>query len=511
MKEIIPAIDLMKGKVVRLYKGKRTEVTTYSSDPIEVAENLFKHGFQWLHIINLDGALTGDLEENENYAIILELLSLANEWGVKVQLGGGLRSYEDISFLLSAGTERVILGTLAFENEVILKRLVEEFADRIVVALDVSENDSLCIEGWKTKISENIIDALHRFECLGVKTFLVTDTQRDGTIQGSNLKLYSLLQKYKNEDTHIISAGGIGSKKDIEEVLSIVDSVVVGKALYENKLTLDELEQLILHYVSTYLTKRIIPCLDVKKGLVVKGVNFKDLKISGHPVELAHKYDASGADELVFLDISATIEGRKSMLKVISEVAEEVGLPFTVGGGIKSLEDMTSIIQAGAEKVCINTAAYLNPLLISAGAKQFGSQSIVVAIDAKKNSTQNFWEVVIRAGNEPTGKDVIEFAKEVVELGAGELLVTSIDHDGTKEGYNEELLIELVKSVNVPIIISGGAGKKEHFLKAINNGADATLAASLFHLDKLQIEELKNYLLSKGVKMRIETDHRYLE
>ncbi|MEJ7555419.1 MAG: imidazole glycerol phosphate synthase subunit HisF [Aquificaceae bacterium] len=249
------------------------------------------------------------------------------------------------------------------------------------------------------------------------------------------------------------------------------------------------------------LAKRIIPCLDVDKGRVVKGVRFLNLVDAGDPVEVAKVYEEQGADELVFLDITASAEDRKITLEVVKRVAEEVFMPFTVGGGISSLEDMRRLLEAGADKVSINTSAVKNPQLIYEGAKKFGSQCIVVAIDAKRKG--NGWEVYIHGGRTPTGLDAIEWAKKAESLGAGEILLTSMDRDGTKSGYDIELTKAVSKAVNIPVIASGGAGSMEHFYEAfVLGGADACLAASLFHFKEISIPELKGYLASKGVPVR---------
>ena len=249
------------------------------------------------------------------------------------------------------------------------------------------------------------------------------------------------------------------------------------------------------------LAKRIIPCLDVDKGRVVKGVRFLNLVDAGDPVEVAKVYEEQGADELVFLDITASAEDRKITLEVVKRVAEEVFMPFTVGGGISSLEDMRRLLEAGADKVSINTSAVKNPQLIYEGAKKFGSQCIVVAIDAKRKG--NGWEVYIHGGRTPTGLDAIEWAKKAESLGAGEILLTSMDRDGTKSGYDIELTKAVSKAVNIPVIASGGAGSMEHFYEAfVLGGADACLAASLFHFNEISIPELKGYLASKGVPVR---------
>ncbi|WP_297446651.1 imidazole glycerol phosphate synthase subunit HisF [Desulfurobacterium sp.] len=250
------------------------------------------------------------------------------------------------------------------------------------------------------------------------------------------------------------------------------------------------------------LAKRIIPCLDVKEGRVVKGVNFVNLIDAGDPVENAKVYDEQGADELVFLDITASYEKRSIMIDVVRRTAECVFMPLTVGGGVKTVEDIRNLLNAGADKVSINTAAVKNPELISEGARIFGSQCIVVAIDARRSGDS--WEVYIHGGRTPTGIDAVEWAKRVVDLGAGEILLTSMDRDGTKAGYDIELTRAISDAVSVPVIASGGAGTKEHFYEGLVKGkADAVLAASVFHFKEMTIRELKEYLKKRGVTVRL--------
>jgi len=253
------------------------------------------------------------------------------------------------------------------------------------------------------------------------------------------------------------------------------------------------------------LAKRIIPCLDVDKGRVVKGIRFKELRDAGDPVEVAKAYEEQGADELVFLDITASAEERNIMLDIVKRVAETVFMPFTVGGGVRTLEDIRKLLEAGADKVSINTAAVKNPELVYEGAKRFGSQCIVVAIDAKRRIDGQGWEVYTHGGRNATGMDAVEWAKRVEELGAGEILLTSMDRDGTKSGYDVELTRAVAESVKIPVIASGGAGKKEHFFEAFTEGkADACLAASLFHFKELTIPDLKRYLKEKGIHIRLD-------
>ncbi|AHE96149.1 imidazole glycerol phosphate synthase [Thermocrinis ruber] len=250
------------------------------------------------------------------------------------------------------------------------------------------------------------------------------------------------------------------------------------------------------------LAKRIIPCLDVDKGRVVKGVKFQNLRDAGDPVEVAKNYEEQSADELVFLDITASAEERKIMIEVVQRVAETIFIPFTVGGGVSSLEDIRRLLSAGADKVSINTAAVKNPQLIYESAKRFGSQCIVVAIDAKRS--ERGWEVYIHGGRTPTGLDAVEWAKRVEGLGAGEILLTSMDADGTKKGYDIELCRAVASAVSIPVIASGGAGTMEHFYEVFTQtNVDAALAASLFHFKEVSIPELKAYLKNKGVHVRL--------
>ncbi len=253
------------------------------------------------------------------------------------------------------------------------------------------------------------------------------------------------------------------------------------------------------------LTKRIIPCLDVTGGRVVKGTSFTELRDAGDPVELAAFYYQQDADELVFLDIGATPEGRKTMVEVIEKVAEQVFIPLTVGGGLRSTRDMKLMLESGADKITINTAAVLNPKLISEGAKRFGSQCIVLAIDAKRVNSDGAprWEVCTHGGRKPTGIDAVEWARKAVELGAGEVLLTSWDADGHRSGYDLELTRVMSESLPVPVIASGGAGNLEHLYQALVVGkADAALAASIFHYRNYSIRQAKDYLAERGIPVR---------
>lgn len=251
-------------------------------------------------------------------------------------------------------------------------------------------------------------------------------------------------------------------------------------------------------------TKRIIPCLDVHAGRVVKGVNFVNLRDAGDPVEIAAAYDMAGADEVVFLDITASSDARNTVVDMVRRVAETVFIPFTVGGGIRTIEDFKLLLREGADKISVNSAAIMNPNLISEAADKFGSQCVVVAIDAKRRPDGGGWNVYKNGGRIDMGMDAVEWAIKANELGAGEILLTSMDCDGTKAGYDLELTRTIAENVTIPVIASGGAGAKEHFYDALTEGkADAALAASLFHYKELEIREVKAYLAGRGVSVRL--------
>ena len=252
------------------------------------------------------------------------------------------------------------------------------------------------------------------------------------------------------------------------------------------------------------LSKRIIPCLDVTGGRVVKGVNFVNLIDAGDPVQIAKAYSEEGADEIVFLDITASSDERNIMLDVVEKTASEVFIPLTVGGGIRKLEDIRNLLNAGADKISVNSQAVKDPMLVAKGAERFGSQCIVVAIDAKRKADGSGFEVYIHGGRTPTGLDAILWAKQMEDYGAGEVLLTSMDCDGTKGGYDLKLTRSISESIGIPVIASGGAGKKEHFYEAFTKGkADAALAASLFHFKELPIKELKAYLVGRNLPIRL--------
>lgn len=250
------------------------------------------------------------------------------------------------------------------------------------------------------------------------------------------------------------------------------------------------------------LSKRIIPCLDIDKGRVVKGVNFINLVDAGDPVEIAKAYDKIGADEIVFLDITASSDGRKTAVDILHRASEQVFIPLTVGGGIRSADDFRELLSAGADKIAVNSAAIRNPALITEASVKFGAQCVVLAVDAKRNAAGS-WDVYLNGGRVNTGLDAIEWIKKAVSLGAGEVLLTSMDKDGTKSGYDIELTRQAAEAVNVPVIASGGAGKMQDFADVLTEGkADAALAASLFHFGEIEMKDLKEYLAARGIPVR---------
>lgn len=500
-RHIYPAMDLKDGKVVRLEQGDFNKETVYHNDPIQVAKKFFKLGITWLHLVNLDGALSGKFFETKNAIIIIEILKIAKKYQVKVQLGGGIRNKSIASELIALGLDRVIIGSLAIEQPEEVYKLNKIYPNKIAVSFDVFE-EQIKIQGWTKESNTSIFSIFKEFENNGIKYFVITDISKDGMGKGVNMELYKKINKIKSKESYIIISGGISSVVDIQNSFSFGSGVIIGRSLYNGAISSIELENLVVNLTKTNLCHRIIPCLDVKDGRVVKGTKFKNLQDVGDPVEMARYYDDQGADELVFLDISATIENRKSMISIIKNIAENIFIPFSVGGGIRTIEDMTEIIKAGAEKVCINSAAIKTPELITDGAIKFGSQCIVVAIDAKRE--EDSWNIYTHGGTKKTGINAIEWAIKAVSMGAGELLVTSMDQDGTKEGYDLDLIREISTKVSVPIIASGGAGKLNHFKDAIGSGASAVLAASLFHYNSMNIIELKNYLKKNNLKIRLD-------
>jgi len=490
MIELIPAIDIINGRCVRLTKGDYSKMTVYNDDPLEVARNFEKMGFKRLHVVDLDGAKAKHIVNDKCLKAITDNTNLI------VDFGGGIKTEEDIEKAFNSGASMVTVGSVAVTNPELFMLWLDKYgANRIILGADV-RNGNISINGWKEDSSEELIPFLKKYVDKGVKNVLCTEISKDGTLQGPAVELYKkVMETYPQ--LHLIASGGISSNEDIEELeRQNIPAVVFGKAFYENKIDVDRLK---LH---GSLSKRIIPCLDVKDGMTVKGTNFVNLRTAGDPVELGKAYSDAGADELVFLDITASFEGRKTFTEMVTRVAEEINIPFTVGGGINEIADVERLLYAGADKVSVNSAAIKRPELINEIASRFGSQVCVCAIDARLEDDGE-WYCYLNGGRVRTDRRLLEWAVEAEKRGAGEILFTSMNHDGVKDGFANEALAMLSENLSIPIIASGGAGKKEHFKDAFIKGkADAALAASVFHFGEIGISELKEYLHDNGINVR---------
>ena len=499
---IAPAIDIIGGKCVRLLRGEYDKQTTYGDDPAAMAQSFVSAGAKYLHVVDLDGARKG---APMNSGVIVELIKRVS---VPVQVGGGIRSVADAVAYLESGARRVIISTSAVKDIGLVWELIGEYGpDRIVVSVD-AKNGLVATEGWKDLSAGSPADLLLKLSEVGVTTIIYTNIAGDGTLSGPD---YQSIEKILAEPFRVIVAGGIATINDLEKLSGMgAYGAIVGKAVYEKAIDIAEAVARIPSPLyagnpikpARAVTKRVIACMDIANGRVVKGTHFKNLKDAGDPVELGKQYSDEGIDELVFLDINATVENRKTLYELASRIARNINIPFTVGGGVQSIADIKNLLNAGADKVSIGSAAITNPELINEASEAYGSQCIVISVDPKKNSAGK-WEIFIRGGRDATGADAIEFCKDMEKRGAGELLVNSLDKDGTKSGYDLELLNAISESVSIPVIASSGAGTMEHFFDAILEGkADAVLAASLFHSGEIKIPQLKAFLSEKGILIR---------
>ena len=490
MIELIPAIDIINGECVRLYKGDYAQKTVYNSDPVAVARQFEKLGFRRLHVVDLDGAKTGHVVNDH------VLRKITEATGLVVDFGGDISSDEDIEKAFQAGCSMVTIGSIAVTQPQLMDKWLKKYGPEHIILGADARNGYVSIHGWKQDSKVELFNFLDDYFQKGVRNVLCTDISKDGTLTGPSTALYKKIMK-RFPELKLIASGGVASDDNILSLQNEgIPAVVFGKAFYEGQISLPRL------YSGFSLAKRIIPCLDVKDGQTVKGVNFVNLHVAGDPVELGKAYSDAGADELVFLDITASVEGRKTFKQMVSRVAREINIPFTVGGGINSIEDVEELLGAGADKVSVNTAALRRPQLIHDISSRFGSQVCVVAIDARKDA--DGWFCYVKGGRERTDKGLFDWAKEAESLGAGEILFTSMNHDGTQQGFANEALSELSLNLSIPIIASGGAGTMQHFLDAFTIGkADAALAASVFHYGQIAIPELKAFLKGKGVNIRI--------
>lgn len=496
MIEVIPAIDLLNGKCVRLTKGDYARRKVYNEDPVAQARQFERLGYRHLHVVDLDGARSRHVVNDG------VLRAITANTGLTVDFGGGVKSEEDIRKAFDAGAAQVTVGSTAVTQPDLFEEWLGRYgADRLILGADVRDG-RVAINGWQEDTAVELTDFLKRYVEAGVRHVLCTDISRDGMLSGPAIGLYrQILDTYPG--LHLIASGGVSGTQDIVNLEQAgVPAIVVGKAWYEGRI--DDAVCLSLMDATTHhgLAKRIIPCLDVRNGETVKGTHFVNLRKAGDPVALGKAYSDAGADELVFLDITATVEGRKTFTDMVSRVAREVNIPFTVGGGISELDDVRRLLDAGADKVSVNSAALRRPQLITDIARAYGSQVCVCAIDARHDA--DGWHCYVKGGRERTERGLMEWAREAADRGAGEILFTSMDHDGTKAGFANDALAELSEALPIPIIASGGAGTMQHFRDAFTVGkADAALAASVFHFGEINIQDLKRYLRSEGINVRL--------
>ena len=409
-------------------------------------------GFTRLHVVDLDGA------RSKHIVNVEALRAIAEHTRLTIDFGGGIKSDDDLEQAFAAGAHMVTVGSIAVsEPERFLTWLERYGADKLILGADVRDG-RIAVNGWKEDSREELIPFLRRYVERGVRNVLCTDISKDGMLQGPAIELY-------------------------QEVMKAFPQFYEGRLAFES------------------MAKRIIPCLDVKDGMTVKGTNFVNLRAAGDPVELGKAYSQAGADELVFLDITASHEGRKTFTDMVSRVASEINIPFTVGGGINELSDVDRLLGAGADKVSVNSAALRHPELIDQITSRYGSQVCVCAIDARLDA--DGWHCYVKGGRERVERGLFEWAREVEQRGAGEILFTSMNHDGVKNGYANEALARLSDELSIPVIASGGAGTMEHFRDAFALGkADAALAASVFHFGEISIHDLKEYLWQEGINVR---------
>lgn len=505
--QVIPAIDLLDGKVARLEQGEFNRATFWPTDPVELAQTFDRQGAKRLHLVDLDGARKG-----EPSPALRDLVSkICRTTDLDVQLGGGLRQLKNLFEMFNCGVRRVVLGTVIVENPQLVREALALFGqDAIVAALDVRGTE-VRSRAWQKSSGKTIWKALEAASALGIGEVLITDIRRDGIMQGPNVELYREV-KCRFPHLRLIASGGVRNANDLRALAKATEFTVVGRALVSGVASYSELSAAVQtaglsdpvndRELEIPFTIRVIPCLDVTGGRVVKGVKFQNLRDAGDPVELARFYSEAGADELVFLDITATVEGRKAVFELIEGVGRAVNIPFTIGGGIRSLEDVQRLLEAGADKLSVNSAAVRNPRLLEEMSTLLGCANTVCAVDAKRKDSS--WEVLVKGGREETGRDALEWIKEAAERGAGEFLITSFDRDGTGAGFDLELLAAAREKVNVPIIASGGAGSLDSFVEAVTvGGADAVLAASVFHFGKFSIRRVKEALKEAGCPVRI--------
>ncbi len=502
---VFPAVDIQGGKAVRLRRGDFDDATVFSDDPVELARLWQSQGAEALHVIDLDAARTGELT---NFKIVEDIVEALD---IPVQYGGGIRTPKSLAFMAGIGVHWVVMGTAAVTALDLLDDAVNWLGDRLVVGLDCTDG-MVATHGWQQRSQMSAIRMVKLLKEHGVTRVVYTDTaprrharrpqpaRPQGPGRGLGARDHPLRRHRPAGRPQAAQAArrreGRGRHRRARPVREGVHAAPGdGRSSPASGPTVHR--------------KRIIPCLDVRDGRVVKGINFVSIRDAGDPVELAARYDAEGADELIFLDITASHERRDIIIDLAARCAEQVFIPFTIGGGLSSVEDVRAILSAGADKVTMNTAAVEDPELVRRCSERFGAQCIVVAVDARRvpgtgeEGRPPRWEVYVHGGRTPTGIDAIEWAVRAAELGAGEFMLTSMDRDGTLDGYDLELTRAVARAVDVPVIASGGVGTLEHLADGLTLGeADAVLAASIFHYGTYTIAEAKEYLAARGVPVR---------
>jgi cyclase len=475
-----------------LRQGDAARETVYADDPVALVASYKEAGVRRVHVVDLDAAFG----EPPQRALIERMAAL-----LPVQLGGGLRDREAIAWALGAGCERLVIGSLVAREPERFRELALEHPGKLVPALDV-EAGEVRIAGWREGARRTLAELCALLRGLPCPAVLVTDVERDGMMTGPNFELTR--QVARDSGLPGLLSGGIHRLEDLEAAARIpeIAGAVVGRALYEGAFTLVEALRVGAPSPAvSNLARRVIPCLDVRAGRVVKGVRFENLTDQGDPAESALRYAEQGADEIVFLDITAAPEGRDTDLGWVRRTAERVFIPLTVGGGVRSEEDARRLLLAGADKVGINSAAVADPELIGRLARRFGSQCVVLSVDARRRP-EGGWEVVTQGGRQATGKDALAWIAEGVARGAGEVLLTSIDRDGTKDGYDLDLLAAVTAAVDVPVIASGGAGTAADLAAGLAAGAAAVLAASIFHQGTYTVGAVKDAIAAAGFPVR---------
>jgi len=549
--DLLPAIDLRHGRVVRLRQGDDSRTTEYASDPLAVAAAFAAAGVRRIHVVDLDAALGEPPQRGLIARLVAALAAGIDGARVGVQLGGGLRDRAAVEWALAAGCERVVLGSLPARDPAAFGELARAFPGRTVPALEVAGGEAR-VAGWTQAAGSPLDEICGRLRGLPCPAVLVTDVERDGMLCGPNLDLARRIAAATGLPA--LLSGGVRSLADLAAAAAFpeIAGAVLGRALYEGRIDLAAALAMGRGSVSSAslwarpwrpgeedfeaspkgrqrkrphdlalcsrapaagagpsgLTRRVIPCLDVATGRVVKGIRFRELADQGDPADAAARYAAQGADEIVFLDVTAAPEGRDTDLDWVRRTAERVFIPLTVGGGVRSTADAGRVLRAGADKVAVNTAAVRRPELIGELARRFGSQCVVLSVDARRaagaGAGAGGWEVVVEGGRTPTGRDALEWIEAGVAAGAGEVLLTSIDRDGTRGGYDLSLIAAAASAVPVPLIASGGAGTAEHLAAALAVGAAAVLAASIFHQGTCTVGEVKRALAAAGFPMREE-------